>query len=137
MVNLGRSYYGFWRRLHKRYYEPEQEGGIARYEVHRYVDSYRTDDVQLVDQYEYERKTDFLIARIRAQPWPEERKLTPQQLLVLQYFSRGLKTNTEVGEAMGISMWTVDSHLRLARKRLRAKTTTHACCEAIRKGLIP
>lgn len=66
-------------------------------------------------------------------PWRDD--LTQRELDALTYRSRGL-TDDQVGTALGISQETVKSRLKTARYKLRAKNTTHACCEAIRRGLI-
>ena len=60
---------------------------------------------------------------------------TSHELLLLGYASRGL-TDRMIGDAMGISRESVKTGLRSVRARLRAKNTTHACCEALRRGLI-
>ena len=54
---------------------------------------------------------------------------------VLEACSRGL-TYEMAGDMLGISPTTVKEYLKTARYRLRAKNTTHACCEALRLGLI-
>jgi LuxR family transcriptional regulator len=61
--------------------------------------------------------------------------LTPQQARTLEAMSRGLNRE-EAADVLGITVESVKTHLRLARRALRAKTTTHACCEALRRGLI-
>jgi DNA-binding NarL/FixJ family response regulator len=62
-------------------------------------------------------------------------QLTAAETRVLTAASHGL-TNEMVAELLGISTQTVKTLLKLARLRLRAKSTTHACCVAIRQGLI-
>lgn len=63
-------------------------------------------------------------------------RLTPAESRCLQAASRGLEV-TEAAVLLGIAPDTVKTHLKHARRRLRAKNTAHACCEAIRFGLIP
>lgn len=63
-------------------------------------------------------------------------ELTPYEIQVLRYFSQGLEYKM-VADAMNRSINTVMTQMKSARKKLRAKNTTHACCEAIRRGLIP
>jgi DNA-binding CsgD family transcriptional regulator len=60
---------------------------------------------------------------------------TPAELRALEATSYGL-TSEMVGDLLGISPETVKRQLSSARYRLRAKNTTHACCEALRRGLI-
>jgi len=62
--------------------------------------------------------------------------VTPRELDVLRCFSRGLNTQM-VAETLGITFDTVNTHTKNVRPKLRAKNTTEACCEAIRRGLIP
>lgn len=62
-------------------------------------------------------------------------ELTRRELEVLTYLSRGLEYE-QVGTALFISLQTVKTHARHARYKLRAKNTTHACSEALRRGLI-
>jgi DNA-binding CsgD family transcriptional regulator len=53
----------------------------------------------------------------------------------LQAASVGLKAK-EIGVELGYTPDSIRGLLRNARLRLRAKNTTHACCEALRQGLI-
>lgn len=62
--------------------------------------------------------------------------VTVRELDVLRCYSRGL-TADMVAETLGITIQTVKAHTRSARPKLAAKNTMHACCEAIRRGLIP
>jgi len=61
--------------------------------------------------------------------------LTPAERRTLEAASRGL-TNQMIADLYAISNETVKMQLKSARFRIQAKNTTHACCEAIRKGLI-
>lgn len=87
-----------------------------------------------------------LLRRLADAPLLEERQLrsanpvrtsvlTTSEVRVVDAVSRGLEAQM-VGDLLGISGNTVRSHLRAARYKLRAKNTTHACCEALRRGLI-
>jgi len=60
---------------------------------------------------------------------------TRRELEVLAYLSRGL-TRQMTADAMSLASGTVDQHAWEARMKLRAKNDTHACCEALRRGLI-
>lgn len=60
-----------------------------------------------------------------------------RELEVLTYASRGLWPSQMIGDAMGIGGQTVQTYLKRARLKLGAKTNIQACCEAIRRGLIP
>ena len=62
--------------------------------------------------------------------------VTARELDVLRCFSRGLNRQM-VAETLGISAQTVMVHTKNVRPKLQAKNTTEACCEAIRRGLIP
>jgi len=61
--------------------------------------------------------------------------LTPVEIRCLQAASYGLQM-ADAAAAFGMGYETVQTHLKYARRKLRAKNTTHACCEAIRRGLI-
>lgn len=61
--------------------------------------------------------------------------LSPRELDVLRYASRGLSKDM-TATAMVVAPETVKSHLEHARLKLRSKTTTQACCDALRRGLI-
>lgn len=61
--------------------------------------------------------------------------LMPSEARVLEAASRGL-TAEMTADMLGVAYETVKTELKSARRRLRAKNTTHACCEAIRLGLI-
>jgi len=71
----------------------------------------------------------------RHRPASSEVALTAREREVLTYLSRGLE-HTMVADALCIGYETVRTHLRTARAKLRAKNSTEACCEAIRRGLI-
>ena len=65
----------------------------------------------------------------------EENPLTPTQARVLEALSRGLGYDG-TADVLGMGIETVKTHAKGARLRLRAKNTAHACCEALRLGLI-
>lgn len=62
--------------------------------------------------------------------------LTPAERRCLTAAAAGLRRN-ETATALGLSPHTVDRQLTTARRRLRAKNTTHAVAEALRQGMIP
>lgn len=61
--------------------------------------------------------------------------LSPAELRVLEAASYGLEASM-IADLYGISFFTVNDHLKAARVKLRAKNTTHACCVAVRQGVI-
>lgn len=61
--------------------------------------------------------------------------LSPSELRVLECLSRGM-TVPQTAEALFLAIDTIKSHTKLCRFKLRAKNTTHACCEALRLGVI-
>jgi DNA-binding CsgD family transcriptional regulator len=63
-------------------------------------------------------------------------KLSRRQLDVLRCAAAGLDPH-EMPEMLGIGYQSVQTHLRLAKYKLRAKTTAHAVALALREGLIP
>jgi DNA-binding NarL/FixJ family response regulator len=62
--------------------------------------------------------------------------LSEPELAALRFLSRGLSVG-DTAAALGKHHTTIADQLKLIRRKLRAKNTTHACCEAIRHGLIP
>ncbi len=63
-------------------------------------------------------------------PFPgHDRSLTSRQREVLELVAEGM-TTAAVAEAMGLSMPTVEKHLRLARERLGCTSTAHALVKA-------
>lgn len=61
--------------------------------------------------------------------------LSSMDLRCLEGMSHGLGRKG-TAQVLGIGEETVADHLTRARRTLQAKDTTHACCEAIRQGLI-
>jgi DNA-binding CsgD family transcriptional regulator len=61
--------------------------------------------------------------------------LARRHLECLRYRSHGL-TYRQTAEAMNLTPGSVLMYLKYAREELRAKSTTHACCIALRLGLI-
>jgi DNA-binding NarL/FixJ family response regulator len=62
--------------------------------------------------------------------------LSPPEIEVLRYLSRGLEYEM-VADALGKNLETIKSQARGARTKLQAKNSAEACCEAVRRGLIP
>jgi DNA-binding NarL/FixJ family response regulator len=66
-----------------------------------------------------------------------QKPLTPREIEVLRYLSLGLEYEM-VAEALGRSLETIKSQAKSARTKLGgAKNSAQACCEAVRRGLIP
>lgn len=65
----------------------------------------------------------------------ERTQLTAAELRALQASSVGLD-GYGAAAVLGVAYETVKSQLKTGRRALRAKNTTHACCEALRQGLI-
>jgi DNA-binding CsgD family transcriptional regulator len=68
--------------------------------------------------------------------WQGNEVLSPAEKRCLTAAAAGLRRR-ESGVVLGLSPHTVDRQLTTARRRLRAKNTTHAVASAIRQGLIP
>lgn len=67
---------------------------------------------------------------------PEHRDaVTPAELEVLHGYSLGGTAET-IAAARGTSLHTVKCHTRSARAKLGVHSTAHACCVALRQGLI-
>ncbi len=65
----------------------------------------------------------------------EHEVLTPMQVRVLQGLSQGLGREG-TADLLGVGVETVKTHLKYGQRALGAKDTAHACCEALRQGLI-
>lgn len=65
----------------------------------------------------------------------EHYKLTQRQIEVLKWLAEGLLTDG-VAHRLNISVDTVDKHLKKARQRLGAATTTQAVARAVSLGLL-
>jgi DNA-binding CsgD family transcriptional regulator len=68
--------------------------------------------------------------------WATRPELSENELAVLRCMSRGM-TRKMTADTLNYSFEQIKELLQSARYRLSAKNTTHACCEAIRRGLIP
>lgn len=67
--------------------------------------------------------------RISTLPFIGRRTLTPRQREVLEWVGEG-KTTQDIGVILGVSLATVEKHLRLAREVLEAETTAQAVLKA-------
>lgn len=61
--------------------------------------------------------------------------LSPMEILVLGRYAGGLRYK-EIARERRVSRNTVKQHLAAARHKLNARSTTEACCIALRRGLI-
>lgn len=68
-------------------------------------------------------------------PHHSEPHLTPREVECLTWLARGLKQEA-LAEELKLSKPTVEMHLGNARKKLAAKTSTHAVAIAVSRGLI-
>lgn len=66
---------------------------------------------------------------------PDPPELSPGEQRVLQLASCGVPP-TEIHKALRVSYETVKTQLASARAKLHAKNTGHACCKALRRGMI-
>ncbi len=62
-------------------------------------------------------------------------ELTARELDVARCLSHGMSEEL-CADALNVTPFTVKTHTKSLRLKLSAKTTLHACCEAIRLGLI-
>jgi DNA-binding NarL/FixJ family response regulator len=62
--------------------------------------------------------------------------LTDAETVTLRLYSHGM-TITMVADQLCVSAQAIKSRTKNAREKLGAKTTAEACCEAVRRGLIP
>jgi DNA-binding NarL/FixJ family response regulator len=62
-------------------------------------------------------------------------ELSRREREVLQLASHGMR-NQRIASLVGVHLSTVKKFLWKAARKLGAANTQHACCEALRKGLI-
>lgn len=67
---------------------------------------------------------------------PNEVRMTPQRLKVLETLAAGDKTLPQAADHLGISIHTINKHIAEARKALGASTIPGAVYKAIKTGLI-
>ncbi len=67
--------------------------------------------------------------RITTLPFIGRKTLTPRQREVLEWVGEG-KTTQDIATILGVSLATVEKHLRLAREMLEAETTAQAVLKA-------
>lgn len=65
-----------------------------------------------------------------------QRSLTDAEILVLRLHSHG-QTRPMIADQLCLSLAAIKSRTTNAREKLGAKTIAEACCEAIRRGLMP
>lgn len=83
----------------------------------------------------------IVAARLAARPTRErspngQLPPTPRHLEVLTALSNG-RTREQAAADLGCGVETIKEHLKRARERLDATTSTQAVAEAIRRGLMP
>jgi DNA-binding CsgD family transcriptional regulator len=78
--------------------------------------------------------TERIIEDIRRAPMPKT-VVSPRELDTLRASSHGM-VGQEVAALLGIGEESVKSYLASARRKLRAKNTTHAVALAIRAGIL-
>jgi LuxR family transcriptional regulator len=66
---------------------------------------------------------------------PQRRPLTSRQREALTWSAQG-KTMQDVATIMGLSVATIEKHLRMARDALDAQTTAHAVQKAVTLNLL-
>lgn len=83
-----------------------------------------------------DRRHEALInALIDVYSYEPEADLSPAETRVVEALSHGLGQKG-AAEVLGLSVFTINAHMKHISSKLRAKNTTQACCEALRRGLI-
>ena len=82
----------------------------------------------------HEALVDALCDVYRAEP-DRSSELSAIETRVVEALSHGVGQRG-AAEILGMSPFTVNSHMKRISPKLGAKNTTHACCEALRLGLI-
>ena len=76
----------------------------------------------------------FHTAQVQTIPLPEA--LTPRQTKILKLLSQGFSAN-EVSEKLGITYYTVTTHIKNIYNKLQVNSRSEAIYQAIQQGLIP
>ena len=84
---------------------------------------------------DYEHPWPYLLLDAIEQRRPAEHPLSPHETRALEAASRGLEAQM-IADTYCVGVETVKTQLKAARLKLRAKNTTHAVAEALRRGLI-
>jgi DNA-binding NarL/FixJ family response regulator len=61
--------------------------------------------------------------------------LTPHETRIVEAFSHGM-TERDAAAVLGLTFDSVHETAKLCRRKMLVKNMTHACCEALRQGLI-
>lgn len=61
--------------------------------------------------------------------------VTPKQKEILRHLSNGV-LQKQIGDHLGISVKTVENHLRQLKQRNQCKTPTHLVAMALRQGVL-
>ena len=67
--------------------------------------------------------------------WPRRAQLSPREIECLKWVSCG-KSDTAIGEILGIADGTVNMHIENAKRKYRATTRVQAVIEALRDGYL-
>lgn len=81
----------------------------------------------------------YLLRRFRREATPPAVQaaghLTPREMEVLEVVSRGY-SNAEIGSLLGLSLHTVNSHIKSIYRKLAVRSRSEAVFEAVQQGLI-
>jgi ATP/maltotriose-dependent transcriptional regulator MalT len=98
---------------------------LSRYRKH--VDRFERDATAC------RRRGTTLVADAPIEPQPREVELSERELSVLEHIAGGL-TDQEIGRAVGISEFTVKTHLRRLYGKLAARNRAHAVARGLAAG---
>lgn len=78
----------------------------------------------------------FLLKRYDEPAGPSEAALSPREQEVVQLAAKGL-SNKAIAAVLGISIWTVSTHLRRIFNKLDVGSRTEMITKAMQRGLLP
>lgn len=100
------------------------------------IDQSAADEIWSKDGKDIETLCNLLHLRISSLPQTGQRRpLTSRQREALEWYSQG-KTTQDIATIMGLSIATVEKHLKMARDSLDAQTTAHAVKKATSLNLL-
>ena len=105
--------------------EATKEQLLNRYRAH--VDRFERDAAA------YRRRGATIVAAEATRPQPRRVELSERELSVLQHIADGL-TDQEIGHTVGISEFTVKTHLRRLYGKLAARNRAHAVARGLAAG---
>lgn len=110
--------------------------GVIGFSPVKGLDQAAADEIWAKHGKDIETLCNLLHLRISSLPQTGQRRpLTSRQREALEWYSKG-KTTQDIATIMGLSIATVEKHLKMARDSLDAQTTAHAVTKATSLNLL-